>query len=126
MLTELQEKFIDCYLQTYSPEEAAKKAGIPHTEALKAGIDLLNNEEIQNRLKERSREFQTAYNALPLTKERLIGVMFTQYEKANRLGRTKEAVEILSKIAEASGINFKELQVEPINFIINNLDESNI
>jgi hypothetical protein len=42
------------------------------------------------------------------------------------LDRTKEATEILSKIAEANGIDLKQIQVEPINLIINNLDEDKI
>ena len=49
-----------------------------------------------------------------------------QYEKAVKLGRIKDSNDILAKIAEASGINFKELTIEPITLVINNLNEEDI
>lgn len=126
MLEEIHKRFIDKFLQTNSIEEAAKKAGIPHDEALGAGIDMMNNPEIQEALKKRVEEFNTAYNVLELNKERIVSLMMVQYEKAIKLNRTKEAVEILAKMAEATGINFKDLKIDPINFIINNLDKDKI
>jgi len=126
MLEDIHKKFIDIYLQTNSVEQAAMGIGVKKDDALKAGIDLLNNPEIQKALTVRAKEFETAYSTLKLTKERLINLMMTQYEKANRLGRTKEAVEILTKIAEAQGIDFKTLKLDPVNFIINNLSKDKI
>lgn len=126
MLEEFHKIFIDAYLQTDSIEEAAKRAGINNKEALSAGIDLMNNPEIQEALKKRAIEFENAYSVLPITKSRVINIMMGQYEKAVKLGRIKDSNDILAKIAEASGINFKELTVEPINLIINNLDKDSI
>lgn len=126
MLDDIHYRFIDAYLQTYSPEEAARKAGIPVAEALRAGIDMLKNKEIREALIERDKDFQESYNALPLTKERLVALMMFQYEKSLKMGRTKEAVDILAKIAEAQGIDFKGLKIDPINLIINNLNKDKI
>lgn len=126
MLQDFHRIFIDAYLQTGSIEEAAKKAGIGHKEALSAGIDLMNNPEIQEALKNRALEFEKAYSVLPMNKSRVINIMMGQYEKAVKLGRIKDGNDILAKIAEASGINFKELNIEPITLVINNLNEENI
>ena len=52
--------------------------------------------------------------------------MMLQYEKANRLGKTKEAVEILTKVAEAQGVDIKTIKVDPIILQINNLDENKV
>lgn len=126
MLEDFHKVFIDAYLQTDSIEEAAKRAGIGHKEALSAGIDLMNNPEIQEALKKRALEFEQAYSVLPMTKSRVINIMMGQYEKAVKLGRIKDSNDILAKIAEASGINFKELTIEPITLVINNLNEEDI
>lgn len=126
MLDKVHKLFIDNYLQTFSIEEAAIKAGIKKEEALTAGIDMLNNEEIQKSLRKRALEFDRATSTLPLTKERYISVLTLQYEKANKFNKTKEAAEILGKIAEAQGINVKDIKVDPVQFIINNLDENRI
>ena len=125
MLNELHEKFIDYYLQTLSIEESAKKAGIKE-DPLTAGINLLANKEIQEALEKRAREFDEATKALKLTKERFISIMMFQYEKANRFNKTKEAADILSRIAEMQGINLNEVKMEPVNLIINNLDPNKI
>lgn len=126
MLDKVHKLFIDNYLQTFSIEEAAIKAGIKKEDALTAGIDMLNNEEIQESLRKRALEFDRATSTLPLTKERYISVLTLQYEKANKFNKTKEAAEILGKIAEAQGINVKDIKVDPVQFIINNLDENRI
>lgn len=126
MLEERHKIFIDTYLKTDSIEEAAIKMGVDKNNALSAGIDLMNNPEIQEALRERAREFETAYSVLKLTKERLAVIMMSQYEKANKFGKTKEAVDILAKMAEVNGLDFKNLKIDPVNFIINNLDEKKI
>lgn len=126
MLTEDHKRFIDYYLQTYSMEEAARKIGIPKNEALTAAIDLLANEEIQEAMKERVKDLLSVAEAVKLNKERILLTMMFQYEKANTYNKPKEAVDILAKIAEVSGIDFKNMNVEPINFIINNLDENKL
>lgn len=126
MLEEIHKKFIDNFLQTYSIEESARKAGIPNQEAMRAGIDMLNNPEIQEALKKRAVEFDNATKVYNLTKERFITILFHQYEKANKQGRTKEAVEILARIAEAQGVDLKTIKIDPVNIVINNLDENKI
>lgn len=126
MLEEIHKQFIDNFLQTYSIEESARKAGIPNKEAMRAGIDMLNNPEIQKALQERALQYDNVTRVYQLTKERLIGILFNQYEKANRTGRSKEAVDILWKIAEAQGLDLKTIKIDPINLIINNLDENKI
>jgi phage terminase small subunit len=118
--------FIDTYIHTLDYAEAARTMGIPAKEAVTAGLNLLANKEIQDAIKLRRTELIDAMNALPLTKEQVLSTMMFQYQKANKLDRTKEATEILSKIAEANGIDMKQMQVEPINLIINNLDENKI
>ena len=125
MLADIHERFIDYYLQTLSIEEAARKAGI-NEDPLTAGINLLSNPEIQTAMAKRAKEFDEATSALKLTKERFISIMMFQYEKANRFNKTKEAADILSRIAEVQGINLSDIKIEPVNLIINNLDSERI
>lgn len=125
MLLDIHERFIDYYLQTLSIEEAARKAGITE-DPLTAGINLLSNPEVQAAMAKRAKEFDEATSSLKLTKERFISIMMFQYEKANRYNKTKEAADILSKIAEVQGINLSDIKIEPVNLIINNLDSERI
>jgi len=118
--------FIDNYIQTLDYAAAAKEMGVPQKEAVTAGLNLISNKEIQDAIKLRRSELVEAMKAIPLSKEQILATMMFQYQKANKLDRTKEATEILSKIAEANGIDLTKIQVEPINLIINNLDENKI
>lgn len=125
-IDEKQKLFIDNYLQTLSIEQSAIKAGYDKKNAMTIGIDLLSNEEIQKELKAREKAFEIIAKSSKLTPDRLLNTMMFQYEKANRYGKTKEAVEILEKIAKWSGINPEAMQVNPVIVNINNLDESKI
>lgn len=118
--------FIDNYIQTLDYAAAAREIGVPNKEAPTAGLNLLANKEIQEAIKLRRSELIDAMQAIPMNKEQIFATMMFQYQKANKLDRTKEATEILGKIAEANGIDLKQIQVEPINLIINNLDEEKI
>lgn len=118
--------FIDNYIQTLDYAAAAKEMGVPQKEAVTAGLNLISNKEIQDAIKLRRSELVEAMKAIPLSKEQILATMMFQYQKANKLDRTKEATEILSRIAEANGIDLTKIQVEPINLIINNLDENKI
>lgn len=118
--------FIDNYIQTLDYAAAAREIGVPNKEAPTAGLNLLANKEIQDAIKLRRSELIDAMQAIPMNKEQILATMMFQYQKANKLDRTKEATEILGKIAEANGIDLKQIQVEPINLIINNLDEDKI
>lgn len=126
MIDEQQKKFIDAYLQTYSIEQSAIKAGYDKREAMTIGVDLLANKEIQEALKAREKDFDSIAQSSKLTPERLLNTMMFQYEKANRFGKTKEAVEILEKIAKWSGVNPEAMQINPVIIEINNLDENKI
>lgn len=126
MITEIQQKFIDNLLQTNSLEESAIKAGVKRDEALTAGINMLANEEVREAFQKRQKEYESAVNVLSLTKERLLGIMLFQYEKANRFNKTKEAVDILSQIAEAQGINMKELKMDPVILNVYNCEMDKI
>lgn len=118
--------FIDNYIQTLDYAAAAREIGVSNKEAPTAGLNLLANKEIQNAIKLRRSELIDAMQAIPMNKEQILATMMFQYQKANKLDRTKEATEILGKIAEANGIDLKQIQVEPINLIINNLDKDKI
>jgi phage terminase small subunit len=118
--------FIDNYIQTLDYAAAAREIGVPNKEAPTAGLNLLANKEIQDAIKLRRSELIDAMQAIPMSKEQILATMMFQYQKANKLDRTKEATEILGKIAEANGIDLRKLQVEPINLIINNLDKDKI
>lgn len=125
-IDEQQKKFIDNYLQTYSIEQSAVNAGYPKKDAMTIGIDLLANEEIQQALKDREKAFDIIAKNSKLTPERLLNTMMFQYEKANRFGRIKEAVDILERIAKWSGVNPDAMQINPTIININNLDEDKL
>lgn len=118
--------FVDTYIQTLDYAYAAKQMGVPAKEAVTAGLNLIANKEIQDAIKLRRTELIEAMQAIPMNKEQILATMMFQYQQANAQQKTKEATEILSKIAEANGIDMKQIQVEPINLIINNLDENKI
>lgn len=119
--------FIDKYIQTMDYATAAREAfNISAKEAVTAGANLIINKEIQDAIILRRSELIEAMKAIPMSKEQILATMMFQYQQANAQGKTKEATDILAKIAEASGVDLKQIQVEPINLIINNLDENKI
>lgn len=121
-----QLKFIDNYLQTYSVEVAAIKAGYPKEEALKIGFDLLSNQAIDQAIKDREKKLDVSSEMLKMSKERLLRSMYYIYNEALKKGRTNEAIAILEKIATWSGVKPDEIQLNPVQLIINNLDETKI
>ena len=106
--------------------DSAMKMGVPAKEAVTAGLNLLANKEIQEAIKLRRSELVDAMRAIPMNKEQILATMMFQYQRANKLERTKEANDILSQIAQAQGIDMKSISVEPIIFEIHNLDEDKI
>lgn len=126
VLTEEQKKFIDEYLQSYSIEQSAMKAGFPKSEAMTIGIELLSNPVIQEYLKQREDKLNEISELSKLTPERLRNIMLYQYNKANKLGKTKEAVEIIERLAKWSGINPETMVPNPVIIKINNLSEEKI
>lgn len=125
-LNQQQLKFIDNYLQTYSAEISAIKAGYPKEEALKIGLDLLSNQTIDEAIKAREQELNCSSEMLKMSKERLLRSMYYIYNEALKKGRTNEAIAILEKIATWSGVKPDEIQLNPVQLIINNLDETKI
>lgn len=121
-----ENKFIDEYLQTYSIESSAISAGFPKKDAMTIGIDLLAQPEIQKRLKEREAVFNQIAQSSKMTKERLLNTMMFQYNRANKFGKTKEAVDILERIAKWSGVDPDNIKADPVVINITNLDDSKI
>lgn len=126
MLDKQQQKFIDTYLQSYSVELSAIKAGYSREDALKIGLDLLSNKEINEAITLRESQLNTTVSTLKMSKERLLRTMYFLYSTAIKQGKTKEAIDILEKIANWSGIKQDEIQLEPVKLIINNLDDRKI
>lgn len=125
-LTDEQLTFIDEYLQTFAIEQSAIKAGFPKNEAMTIGIELLANPLIQEEMKSREEIFNRVADNNKLTPQRLMNSMMYQYNKANKFGKTKEAVDILERIAKWSGLNPDTLQADPIVINLNGLDEDKI
>lgn len=125
-LDDKQIKFIDNYIQTYSAEISAIKAGYPRENALKIGLDLLANSSIDEAIKTREKELNVSSEMLKMSKERLLRSMYYIYNESLKKGRTNEAITILEKIASWSGVNPDEVQLEPVQLIINNLDDNKI
>ena len=125
-LDDKQIKFIDNYIQTYSAEISAIKAGYPKENALKVGLDLLANSTIDEAIKAREKELNSSSDMLKMSKERLLRSMYYIYNESLKKGRTNEAITILEKIASWSGVNPDEVQLEPVQLIINNLDDNKI
>lgn len=119
--------FIDTYIQTMDYAYSAEQmGGISKKEAVTVGLNLLANKEIQEAIKLRRSELVDAMKAIPMNKEQVLATMMFQYQQANKQGKTKEAIDILSQIAQAQGIDMKTIQAEPVTLIINNLDENKI
>lgn len=126
MLDEQQLKFVDTYIQTYSAEISAIRAGYPKENALKIGLDLLANEEIDKAVKERETQLTKSSEMLKMSKGRLLRSMYYIYNESLKKGRTNEAIAILEKIATWSGVKPDEVQLDPVQLIINNLDENKL
>lgn len=126
MLDEQQKKFVMVFLETSAPESSAVAAGYPRKDARIIALDLLANEEIQSYMKERESAYKMVDKAQKMTKERLLRSMYYQYGKANTLNRTKEATEILEKIAKWNGIEPDNMKVDRPIINLNNLDPEKI
>lgn len=126
MIDATHQKFIDFYLQSYSPELAAIKAGYPKEEALSIGIDLLANDEINEAISKREAQLDKAVSHLKMTKEKLLRTLYYQYSQAVKFNRTTEALNILERLAKWSGLQPDELVINPVNLVINNVDEGKL
>lgn len=126
MLDEKQTKFVNEYIQSYSIEQAARNAGYPREDCLLIGLDLISNEEIQKAIQEREKQLESLAPILKLDKNKLLMTMYYQYNNASQRRDTKTAIDILEKIAKWSGLNPDEVVLEPVQLIINNVDETKI
>jgi len=126
-LTKEHWTFVDTYIQTMDYAYAAEQmGGVSKREAVTVGLNLLANKEIQEAIQKRRDEVVEVMKSIPMNKEQVLATMMFQYQQANKQGKTKEAVDILGQIALAQGIDMKTIQAEPIQLIINNLDENKI
>lgn len=126
MLDDKQTKFIDNYIQSYAVEMSAIKAGYPKEDALKIGLDLLSNSTIKQAIEERENALNQDAKSLKMNKEKLLRTMYFLYSQSVKDRQITQAVNILEKIATWSGVNPDEVQLDPVQLIINNLDETKI
>lgn len=126
MLDDKQIKFIDNYIQSYAVEMSAIKAGYPKDDALKIGLDLLSNSTIKEAIEEREKNLNQNSQCLKMNKEKLLRTMYFLYSQSVKDRQITQAVNILEKIATWSGVNPDEVQLDPVQLIINNLDETKI
>ena len=126
MLDDKQIKFIDNYIQSYAVEMSAIKAGYPKEDALKIGLDLLSNSTIKEAIEEREKNLNQNTQSLKMNKEKLLRTMYFLYSQSVKDRQITQAVNILEKIATWSGVNPDEVQLDPVQLIINNLDETKI
>lgn len=126
MLDDKQIKFIDNYIQSYAVEMSAIKAGYPKDDALKIGLDLLSNSTIKEAIEERENALNQDAKSLKMNKEKLLRTMYFLYSQSVKDRQITQAVNILEKIATWSGVNPDEVQLDPVQLIINNLDETKI
>lgn len=126
MLDDKQIKFIDYYIQSYAVEMSAIKAGYPKDDALKIGLDLLSNSTIKEAIEEREKNLNQNARCLKMNKEKLLRTMYFLYSQSVKDRQITQAVNILEKIATWSGVNPDEVQLDPVQLIINNLDETKI
>lgn len=126
MIDATHQKFIDFYLQSYSPELAAIKAGYQKEEALSIGIDLLANDEIAEAISVREAQLDKAAANMKMTKEKLLRTLYYQYSQAVKFNKTTDALNILERLAKWSGLQPDELVINPVNLVINNVEEGKI
>lgn len=126
MLDDKQTKFIDNYIQSYAVEMSAIKAGYPKEDALKIGLDLLSNSTIKQAIEERENALNQDAKSLKMNKEKLLRTMYFLYSQSVKDRQITQAVNILEKIATWSGVNPDEVQLDPVQLIINNLDENKV
>lgn len=123
MLNDMQKRFVYHFLVTSSPEGSAIKAGYPREDAPYIAIDLLNNDEIIEAIKELEQKMLKALEVNKMTKERLLLVMNFNYEQALKRNDTRTAIELAEKIAKWQGVEPDKVTMEPVKLIINNLND---
>lgn len=123
MLDDMQKRFVYQFLVTSSPEGSAVAAGYPRENAAYIAIELLNNEEILEAIKDMEKKMLKALEATKMTKERLLLCMQYNYQQSLKRSDTRTAIEILERMAKWQGVEPDKVTMEPVKLIINNLDE---
>lgn len=119
----MQKRFVYQFLVTSSPEGSAVAAGYPRENAAYIAIELLNNEEILEAIKDMEKKMLKALEATKMTKERLLLCMQYNYQQSLKRSDTRTAIEILERMAKWQGVEPDKVTMEPVKLIINNLDE---
>jgi len=138
-LTKNQKEFIEYYLLTLNPFEAAILAGYPRDEAVRYGKSLLNSKRVMSKIRERVRNHaQNLYVTRSFIVDRLLEIIDFSMEKENILnkdgedtGRTKmrdsagalRALVSLSKLVEGCE---KMSQGNDFDMEVENLDTEKI
>ena len=124
-LEDKQKVFIDRYLTTLNPTQAAVDAKYNRQEADKIGLDLLANKTIKEAIKERRVELNSIINNIEFEKEDLLRIYWDMFNDAKKKGKINEARSILNDIARYNGVNPDEVKRE-IAVLQFNLDEDKI
>ena len=90
-LTKNQKEFIEYYLLTLNPFEAAILAGYPRDDAVKYGKSLLNSKRVMSKIRERVRNHaQNLYVTRSFIVDRLLEIIDFSMEKENILNKDGE------------------------------------
>ena len=63
---------------------------------------------------------------MKMTKEKLLRTLYYHYSQAVKFNKTTDALNILERLAKWSGLQPDELVINPVNLVINNVEEGKI
>lgn len=118
-LDEKQKSFIDYYLETMDVAGSAKRAGFDKNNSLKIGLDLLGQTLIQEAIKKRQVELNTAYKGMEFSREDVIRIYWMMYSECRVKGKIKEAKEIINDIARWYGVEPDKIKNELATLVFN-------
>lgn len=124
-LDDKQKVFIDRYLTTLNPAQAAIDAKYNRQDAEKIGLELLANSTIKGAIKERRSELNSIIEDIQFEKEDLLRIYWDMFNDAKKKGKITEARSILNDIARYNGVNPDEVKREMVVLKFN-LDENKI
>lgn len=124
-LDDKQKVFIDRYLTTLNPAQAAIDAKYNRQDAEKIGLELLANSTIKDAIKERRSELNSIIEDIQFEKEDLLRIYWDMFNDAKKKGKITEARSILNDIARYNGVNPDEVKREMVVLKFN-LDENKI
>ena len=118
-LDDKQKNFIDYYLETMDVTGSAKRAGYDKNNALKIGLDLLGQNIIQEAIKKRQEELNTAYRGMEFSREDVIRIYWMMYSECRSKAKIKEAKEIINDIARWYGVEPDKIKNELATLVFN-------